>query len=267
MMDRRLLKLRHRTKEQLNIQRPNLWELLRDLNQPKPLLTVPSFQSENVGIEIRFDVDGKRMRKVVRRSNYRMTGKYPSIKMNRMMQWESTHERNAFEILEACAIVTSYREQPAEIRYLDELNKERLHYPDILVEMRSGSRGFLEIKPERDAYDPEVLRRTALLSKELHAQGYFYYLVTSHQIESEFYLANAQRLAHLSRRTKETPPQEMIRLAFVGSTSLTFKALVEHIDHPHARSWICTLILAGKLEFDQSQLLIDETLIYWNQGV
>jgi hypothetical protein len=267
MMNRRLLELRQRPKVPLDIQCVSFRELLLDLEKPKPHLSLPIFQFENVGCQIRFDDNGNRVRKVVRRSNYRMTGKYPSIKMGRMMQWESTHERDAFEILEACAFVTSYSEQPAEIRYLDELNKERLHYPDILVEMRSGSRGFLEIKPERDAYDPEVLRRTALLSKELHAQGYFYYLVTSHQIESKFYLANAQRLAHLSRRTKETPPQEMIRLAFVGSTSLTFKALVEHIDHPHARSWICTLILAGKLEFDQSQLLIDETLIYWNQGV
>jgi hypothetical protein len=267
MMDRRLLKLRHRTKEQLNIQRPNLWELLRDLNQPKPLLTVPSFQSENVGIEIRFDVDGKRMRKVVRRSNYRMTGKYPSIKMDRMMQWESTHERNAFEILEACAIVTSYRDQPAEIRYLDEFDKERLHYPDILVELSSGSRGFLEIKPESDADDHEVLRRTDLLSKELHAQGYFYCLVTSHQIESKFYLANSQLLTTLSRQTKEPPPLEMIRHAFVGSSLLTFKALVEFIEPPKAKSWICRLVIAGWLEFDQSQLLNDETLIHWNKGV
>jgi len=44
-------------------------------------------------IEIKFPVDGKiRSRKVVSRSNARNSGKYPSWKMQRMMQWESPHE-------------------------------------------------------------------------------------------------------------------------------------------------------------------------------
>ncbi len=43
---------------------------------------------------------GKRDRKVVRRSNYRVTGKYPSWKMLRMMQWESTIERDAFYLFD-----------------------------------------------------------------------------------------------------------------------------------------------------------------------
>lgn len=259
--------MRRRPKVGLKSQRPSLRELLRELNEPETLLTVPISHTGNVGIDIRFDVDGNRVRKVVRRSNYRMTGKYPSIKNNRMMQWESEHEKSAFEILEACAFVTSYSEQPAEIRYLDEFKKERLHYPDILVELRSGSRGFLEIKPESHAEEPELLRRTALLSKELHAQGYFYHLVTSHQIESEFYLANAQQLVHLSRLVKEPPPREIIRRAYMGCTSLTFKRLIEHINQLNARSWLCNLIIAGDLEFDHSKSLNDETLIHWIKGV
>ena len=62
-------------------------------------------------IQIIFPKDGKiRSRKVVKRSNARNTGKYPSWKMKRMMQWESVHEGNAMRILDATPHVTSFTE-------------------------------------------------------------------------------------------------------------------------------------------------------------
>lgn len=266
MMNRRLLDLRRRPKIAFKSQRPSFWELLEVLHQPAPHSAVPNFNAETQALEIRFAEGGKRIRKVVRRSNYRMTGKYSSLKNGRMMQWESSNEKMAFEILEAHPMVASYCEQPAEIRYRDELENERLHYPDILVEMKSGSRGFLEIKPESDADDPELMVRTTLLSKQLQVKGYSYFLVTSDQIESEEYLANAQHLVHQSRRVKTVPPWEIIRKAFQSQASLTLTTLIKQLNHPSARSWVCKLILAGDLVFDQSQPFDGETLINWIQG-
>ena len=72
----------------------------------KQVTAVPS-------IEINFPKNGKiRSRKVVSRSNARNSGKYPSWKMQRMMQWESPHEGNAMRILDATPNVISFNEQP-----------------------------------------------------------------------------------------------------------------------------------------------------------
>ncbi len=101
-------------------------------------------------IEIIFPKDGKiRSRKVVKRSNARNTGKYPSWKMKRMMQWESVHEGNAMRILDATPSVTSFTEQPCEITYT--LNGiQHRHYPDFMV-IEGNCRELWEVKTEADA--------------------------------------------------------------------------------------------------------------------
>ena len=73
-----------------------------------------------------------RVRKVVTRSRFKATGKFPSQKMGRMIQWESIHERNAFRLLEANPAVISYYEQPIAIQYLRG-GMEHVEYPDLLV--------------------------------------------------------------------------------------------------------------------------------------
>ena len=54
-----------------------------------------------------------RSRRVVTRSRFRPTGKYPSWKMERMLQWESMNELNAFRLLDCDPRVAVFTEQPA----------------------------------------------------------------------------------------------------------------------------------------------------------
>jgi hypothetical protein len=49
-----------------------------------------------------------RSRRVVTRSRFRLTGKYPSWKMERMLQWESINELNAFRLLDCDPRVTVF---------------------------------------------------------------------------------------------------------------------------------------------------------------
>jgi serine/threonine protein kinase len=58
-------------------------------------------------------------RRVVTRSRFRPTGKYPSWKMERMLQWESMNELNAFRLLDCDPRGTAFSEQPYEIVYFD----------------------------------------------------------------------------------------------------------------------------------------------------
>src|SRR5260370_9079261 len=75
-----------------------------------------------------------RSRRVVTRSRFRPTGKYPSWKMERMLQWESINELNAFRLLDCDPRVTVFTEQPCEIVYFDGTETRR-HYQDIYVEI------------------------------------------------------------------------------------------------------------------------------------
>lgn len=69
-----------------------------------------------------------RSRRVVTRSRFRPTAKYSSWKMERMLQWESMNELNAFRVLDCDPRVTVFAEQPCEIVYFDG-TETRHHYP------------------------------------------------------------------------------------------------------------------------------------------
>ena len=79
------------------------------------------------------DLNQMRARRVVSRSRSRPTGKYPSWKMGRMVEWESHNELNAFRLLDADPDASAFHEQPLSIRYTL-CGEVRLHVPDVLVE-------------------------------------------------------------------------------------------------------------------------------------
>lgn len=58
-----------------------------------------------------------RVRKIVKRSNSYSTGKYPSWKMGRMVQWKSPRLLAAFRLLDATPAVKSYQEESMRIDY------------------------------------------------------------------------------------------------------------------------------------------------------
>lgn len=209
----------------------------------KQVTAVPS-------IEIIFPTNGKiRSRKVVSRSNARNSGKYPSWKMQRMMQWESPHEGNAMRILDATPCVISFNEQPCEIIYI--LNGiQRRHYPDFMV-VEHHSREFWEVKTERDANDPEVAERTAYLTDILPAYGYGYRMVLAEALATQPRLDNVKRLNKLGRHPVSALEQETLRRLFICEPVLQWGMF--EAQSPAVLQHISRLILEGKLNIDLYQ--------------
>lgn len=208
---------------------------------------------------------GQRMRKVVRRSNYRMTGKSPSLKNGRMMHWESKYEQAAFNILEISPLVKSYSEQPAMIRYNDEDGVSHLHYPDILVELICGIRIFIEIKPESASNDQELAYRTNLLTSLLRPMGYHYLMVLPEQVDSLAFLDNAKHLLLYSKTPMPEMVWEKVRRIFLKLSSIQMSDLVQLLGHSSARSWIYQLLISGDLCCDLSKPISGQSLINWHQ--
>lgn len=209
-------------------------------------------------IEIIFPKDGKiRSRKVVKRSNARNTGKYPSWKMQRMMQWESVHEGNAMCILDATPNVVSFSEQPCEIIYTLNGNQRR-HYPDFMV-IEGKNREFWEVKTESDANSSEVAERTAFLAEVLPEYGYGYRVVYAEVLAKQPRLDNVKRLNKLGRQPISSLDRERIRHLFKLEQAISWGLLEEKF--PQILRIVSRLILEGMLSIDFNQPIFSDTSI------
>lgn len=189
-----------------------------------------------------------RSRKVVSRSRARPTGKYPSWKMRRMIQWESENELNAFRLLDCDPDVTRFHEQPCEITYVLD-GRSRSHYPDILVEM-NGRKELWEVKPESQAQEPEVVTRTTLLIQGLPLWGYAYRVVLAKDLAMQPRQANACSLLGFGRRAVTDCEQEFIRRALTRRGSLHWSDACRGEYGPRGREILCSLVLRGVLTID-----------------
>jgi hypothetical protein len=162
-------------------------------------------------ISIELPKEGKlRSRTVVSRSRARPTGKYPSWKMGRMIQWESGNELNACRLLDANPGVISYFEQPLVIRYIQD-DILHLHYPDTLVQWQDHHE-LWEIKTASDAVKSENIQRTQLLETALPKLGYRYRLIIAEDLAREPRLSNSLILLKFGRNPVSILAEEQLRL-------------------------------------------------------
>jgi hypothetical protein len=191
-----------------------------------------------------------RSRKVVSRSRARPTGKYPSWKMQRMVQWESENELNAFRLLDCDPDVTRFHELPCEVMYILD-GQARSHYPDILVE-KNGRKELWEVKPESQAQERDVVTRTTLLIQGLRSWGYAYRLVLAKDLAMQPRQVNACSLLGFGRRAVTDCEQEFIRRVLTRQESLLWSDACRGEYGPRGREILCSLVLRGVLTIDLS---------------
>jgi hypothetical protein len=209
-------------------------------------------------LSVFFPTSGQlRSRKVVTRSRARSTGKFPSVKMNRMLQWESTNELNAMYLLECDPVVTEFHEQPCEIRYSDGVN-HRLHYPDLYV-VTNGVKEIWEVKTEAEALRPETIARTNLMARFLPAKGYQYKQVLDLDLRRQPYLSNAKTMVHLGRRPVSLLEREALRRLLDARGFLSWSEASSDAYGTRGRQILCRLVLDGYLQFDRTRLLSLDT--------
>lgn len=198
--------------------------------------------------------DGLRSRKVVTRSRARPTGKYPSWKMGRMLQWESVAELNAMRLLDVDPSVCSFAEQPLVVRYA--LNGDsRIHYPDLLVVRDGGPKELWEIKTEKDADREDVAERTELLRASLPSHGYFYQMIHAEELRQQPRLSNAIEILKWGRTPITELEREQVRALLTQRPAVTWGAAVSGVLGPSGRHLLARLVLEGMLAFDLNERL------------
>jgi hypothetical protein len=203
-----------------------------------------------------------RARKVVTRSRARSTGKYPSWKMARMIQYESQAELNAFRLADANPLIKTFREQPAIIRFL--LDGEVYeHYPDAFVETSSGNE-YWEIKSEEQARRPDIIRRTTFLIHALPNAGYGgYRLILAENLARQPQLDNALTMLKWGRSPVTQVEREYIRRLLDEGRQLTWKCISYGEIEGVTRPVICRLFLEGTITFPIDECLLNDTLFRW----
>lgn len=204
------------------------------------------------------------VRTVVSRSRTCPTGKYPSWRMGRMLEWESRDELNAFILLDCDPRVRSIVEQPCEITYTVD-GETRRHYPDICVEY-PGEKQLWEVKDDVRGLQADVVARTTLLTKGLKHYGFAYRLVLSSQLRKQPRLRNANTLLRYGHEPVDEISRERLRRVFQRTGSLTWGGATAGAYGPIGRQILCRLTLEGVLKTDLDQPLSAGSLFTLAEG-
>jgi len=204
---------------------------------------------------------GQLARKVVKRSNARITLKYPSWKIGEMVQCESRNERNCMLLLDVCPAVLDYRAQPCLINF--EMDGQQcLHYPDVWVMTHMGQH-LIEIKATRDATDTAIQRRTEFLVQHLPRHGFSYHLIMAESLNANPRLATAEYIRRQGNIEIPMLERERIRGLFMEHHSLPWGVLQSGAREPHLTQYICRLILEGAISLDIHRPLTDASAVRW----
>lgn len=209
---------------------------------------------------IAFAPPGELIRKVVKRSNARVTFKYPSWKMQTSLQCESENERNCMLYLDMSPNVISFRPQPCVIDYVMH-GQMHVHYPDFFVETHSGQH-LIEVKT-LSGLDQHIRDRSDLLTKLLPNHGFQYHVVIAEFIDSPTFLSNSW---YIKRNGKiQLPPlaREQLRQLFQSMGGIPWRSLQSTPENPYLNQYVCQLILEGLLVIDLTKPITAETLVTW----
>ncbi len=168
--------------------------------------------------------------------------------MERMLQWESINELNAFRLLDCDPRVTVFTEQPCEIVYLDGTEIKH-HYPDIYVEI-DGQQEFWEVKTECEASQNEVASRTELLSRGLQRYGFTYRVVLDRELTKQPRLENVKTLLRYGRLAASDCEREYLRVAVESKGPLNWAEICQGNFGSRGRETVCRLVLEGVLRVD-----------------
>ena len=195
-----------------------------------------------------------KVRKVVTRSGRHHRGKFPSLKLNRMVHWESFLERDAILHFEYHPLVTSYQEQPSIEAYYDAAGAVRTYYPDFRVEFDDGRELFIEVKPTSKLERPEVRAKLDAVARRFEEQGRAFRVLTEADIRREPLLSNLRRLHEVTRlgRAYDATPSPTLPVGQKWSLGAFVRAMA---DEAHA----FTMLGLGHVRADFEKELCEDS--------
>lgn len=202
-----------------------------------------------------------RVRKITNRGTKKVIGKFPSLKLNKTVWWESQIERDYIYLLEFDPDVLFYQEQPLQLCYHSK-GKERHYTPDFLVG-RPALKQIVEVKPKEKVAKEENALLFQIVAPLFEEEGFEFLVVDDAMIRVQPRLNNIKLFLKYARTW--LAPQHYIycheflhnRLrASLGETFQFFES--KHIP----RQVVYALIYQGILVVDLMEQINADTFVY-----
>jgi hypothetical protein len=155
-------------------------------------------------------------------------GDFPSIKMNRMVAFESTIERDKMILADFDPDVQAFEEQPLAIPYKHN-NRTVTYTPDLLI-LTNRKRILVECKPAALVETEDNQRKFNAARSWCEEHGYEFQVVTDEQVRAGFRLTNVKRLTQHARHV--VSPQMGSRIYSIlqeASCPMTIATLAQKI--------------------------------------
>ena len=201
-----------------------------------------------------------RARTITNAGSNKVIGKFPSVKMNEVIWWESQIERDYIYLLEIDPDVISYKSQPFSLNYWY-LGKKRKYTPDFWVQ-RPDKEQVIEVKP---ASKINSQKNTALWKKITtlcEEKGWEFIVVTDEMIRIQPQLDNIKLLYKYARTPLSFHNYLDCKLYFLEQKIISFKqAAFDLASSGISHHQLYKLLYTGWLETDLSQPIGLESLI------
>lgn len=160
-------------------------------------------------------------------------GKFPSLKMGRMVHWESLLERDAIMLFEFSPGIASFREQPFSTHYFFE-GRMRRYTPDFELTLQCGRVQLIEVKPWSKLQNLDTQRRFDAIQTHFNSSGLAFALLDDKRIRRQPLLKNLFTL--YSYRTPPPSNEEVRHFEEVLSQvkPLTFGNVVQALGSERA---------------------------------
>lgn len=202
-----------------------------------------------------------RMRNFIGRgSATKRMGRFPSVKMQASVWWESQLEKDYIFLLEIDPLVKQFREQPLRIYYTLDGQQRHRYTPDFLV-VRGARTQVVEVKTKGEAETEENLRLFRAVALECSQSGYEFVVATDADIRVQPRLQNVQLLWRYAR-TQFLPHHQIYCRQALRSGPVTLGELTRHFDSKRVgRAVVYSLIYWGVLNVDLMHPLNHETIV------
>jgi hypothetical protein len=201
-----------------------------------------------------------RVRNITNNGGNKLIGKFPSVKMGRVVWYESLLERDFLYLLEIDPDVISYQEQPGWIYYtLD--GKRHRYTPDLLVQRRHKKQ-IVEVKPKKRAEEEKYVRLFRIAGCACEKKGYEFKVATEETIRLQPRLNIAKLLYKYSRTPVHAQHQIRCHEFFTGRQEASLGEVIRFFASGNTEQRVVyALICRGVLAVDPMRPLTHDCVV------
>lgn len=198
-----------------------------------------------------------RARSIVTRSGRGYRGKFPSLKLGRLVHWESLLERDAILQTEYDPSVLTYQEQPCVVTYYDAEGTVRRYTPDLRIERQTGVT-IVEVKPKRKLSQPSLRGKLEAIALRMQEREQAFQILTEIDIRHEPRYSNLVRIHDALRNLNSVDRSPLAELPHYLTGEYRFDDLVKALGSERV---VFRHFLAGSLHIDINRAITGATLV------